>query len=63
MSRRYLTLAVVALASLVVSACSSSPTAPQNGLRAPGASNADIITTTTTTTDTTARSGFSGSNS
>lgn len=48
MSRRHLTLAVVALASFVVAACSSSPTAPaspEQGIRTPGAATADSVMT------------------
>lgn len=59
MSRRPLSLVVVALASLVLSACSSSPTAPRSS--APtisGASTHDVVTTPPV--DTTARSGWSG---
>jgi len=59
MSRRHLTLAVVAIASLVVSACSSnSPTAPQNGLRTPAPISADGDTPV----DSTGRAGWSDSN-
>jgi ABC-type phosphate/phosphonate transport system substrate-binding protein len=58
MSRRHLTLAVVAIASLVVSACSASPTAPQSQLKTPAPVNADLITAPV---DTTAKSGWIGS--
>lgn len=54
MSRRQLTLALVAVASLVVSACSSSPTAPQ--VKAPTAANADSLQLTPLA------SGWTGSN-
>lgn len=59
MSRRHLTLAVVALASLVLSACGTNPTAPQDGIRTPSSVKAgDVVTTPV---DTTARSGWVGS--
>lgn len=58
MSRRSLTFAVVALASLVVSACGTSPTAPQAGVRAPSSVNADLVTPVDSTN---ARSGWAGS--
>lgn len=45
MSRRHLTLAVVALASFVVAACSSSPTAPARSNLTPDAINADSVMT------------------
>ena len=54
MSRRHLTLAVVAIASLVISACSSSPTGPQ-----PSAPTHDGITAPA---DTSSRIGSIGSN-
>ena len=49
MSRRHLTLAVVALASFAVAACSSSPTAPTapaQGIQVPDAISADSVMTT-----------------
>ena len=52
MSRRHLTFVVVAIASLVVGACSASPTGPQ-----PTAPRYDG-----TPTDTTTRIGTMGSN-
>jgi curli biogenesis system outer membrane secretion channel CsgG len=60
MSRRHLSLVVVALASLVLSACSSSPTAPRSITPASAASAHDDIINPPT--DTTSRSGYSGSN-
>jgi hypothetical protein len=54
MSRRHLTLVVVAIASLVISACNGSPTGPR-----PAAPSHDSITNPP---DTTGRIGFSGSN-
>lgn len=54
MSRRQLSLLIVAIASLVVSACNASPTGPR-----PTAPAHDEITTPT---DTTSRIGTMGSN-
>ena len=59
MSRRHLTLAVVALTSLVLSACSGGPTAPQSQLKTPARAGADG---TTAPTDSTSLSGWMGSN-
>jgi hypothetical protein len=59
MSRRHLTLAVVALASLVLSACGTSPTAPQGGIRTPSGSSADSLQIRL---DSINFSGWSGSN-
>ena len=58
MSRRHLTLAVVALASLALSACGTSPTAPQNGIRTPSTTRAD---SSYAPTDSMSRSGWAGS--
>ena len=58
MSRRHLTFAVAAIASLVITACGSNPTAPESGVRAPSVKNASVLVPTT---DTTARSGWVGS--
>jgi hypothetical protein len=54
MSRRHLSLVVVAIASLVISACNAAPTGPR-----PAAANHDSITPPA---DTTNRYGYSGSN-
>ena len=59
MSRRHLGLVVVALASLVLSACSSSPTAPRSITPASGASQDGLVVPPT---DTTSRSGWMSSN-
>jgi hypothetical protein len=55
MSRRHLSLVVVAIASLVISACNASPTGPQ-----PTTPNHDTITNPPA--DTTGRIGYGGSN-
>ncbi|MDB4880207.1 MAG: hypothetical protein JWL60_1653 [Gemmatimonadetes bacterium] len=60
MSRRLLTLAVVSLASFAVAACGTSPTAPQSGMRTPGAASADVIAPPPA--DSAGRSGWIGSN-
>ena len=52
MSRRHLTLVVVALASMVVSACSASPTAPRANAPTPAGA----------VHDSTSLTGWSGSN-
>jgi hypothetical protein len=54
MSRRHLSFVVVAIASLVISACNASPTGPQ-----PTTPNHDTITPPA---DTTGRIGYGGSN-
>ena len=54
MSRRHLSLVVVAIASLVISACNASPTGPR-----PTAPNHDDITAPA---DSTGRIGYIGSN-
>jgi len=54
MSRRHLSLVVVAIASLVISACNASPTGPR-----PTTPSHDEITPPT---DTTGRIGYIGSN-
>jgi len=60
MSRRHLTLAVVAVASLVISACSAAPTSP---ISAPNVRSSDEITTPPTTPpDSTSLSGWISSN-
>lgn len=58
MSRR-LTLVVVTLASLAVTACSTAPTSPDRGIRTPDGVNADSVITGT---DSTGRSIWSSSN-
>jgi hypothetical protein len=55
MSRRHLSFVVVAIASLVISACNSSPTGPQ-----PTTPNRDTINPPPA--DTTGRIGYGGSN-
>jgi hypothetical protein len=55
MSRRHLSFVAVAIASLVISACNASPTAP----RPADSSNHDTITAPA---DTTTRIGTTGSN-
>lgn len=57
MSRRHLSFVVVAIASLALSACSAAPTSPLS----PSVSSSHGVLPTAPI-DTTARSGYSGSN-
>jgi outer membrane biogenesis lipoprotein LolB len=58
MSRRHLSLTIVAVASLILTACSSSPTAPQSQRTGASSANADL---SAPAPDTTGRSGWIGS--